>query len=61
MLRRKANFTPAPRPWLAANVDGVGECAELTFATEPEAAAEYVRDYLLPAVFEGPLQALGEV
>ena len=53
VLRRKASFAPAPRRWLAADVDGVDEPAGLTFAAEPEAAAEYVRDHLMPAAFEG--------
>jgi len=52
-LRRKVNFAPAARRWLAADVDGVDEPAGLTFAAEPAAGAEYVRDALLPAAFEG--------
>ena len=51
-LRRKTNFAPAPRRWLAVDVDGVDEPIGLTFAAEPEAGAEYVRDSLLPPAFE---------
>jgi hypothetical protein len=52
-LRRKENFDPTPRRWLAVDIDGVDEPAGLCFAAEPEDAVEYVRDQLLPVSFEG--------
>jgi len=46
-------FEPAPRRWIALDIDGVDEPAGITFAAEPEAGVEYVRDHLLPEAFEG--------
>jgi hypothetical protein len=48
-----ATFEPAPRRWIALDIDGVDEPAGVTFAAEPEAGVEYLRDHLLPEAFEG--------